>query len=57
MCTSTDCDLPTIGFTAYGGAGNDTITGFNGSDVLVGGAGNDTIVGGGGGSEEEEEHG
>ncbi len=29
----------------YGGAGNDTLTGNNGSDLLVGGAGNDTLLG------------
>ncbi len=44
-CTATDCDLPTIGFTAYGGAGNDTIIGSQAGDHLAGGSGDDTILG------------
>ncbi|MFN0055447.1 MAG: S8 family serine peptidase, partial [Planctomycetales bacterium] len=33
---------------AWGGAGNDTLTGGTAADVLVGGAGNDSLVGGSG---------
>ncbi|UUZ54424.1 hypothetical protein LP419_39755 [Massilia sp. H-1] len=36
------------GITAYGGAGNDTITGSQAGDHLFGGSGNDTIDGQGG---------
>ena len=35
------------GVLFYGGAGNDTLTGGNGADVLVGGDGDDTLVGNG----------
>jgi Ca2+-binding RTX toxin-like protein len=35
-------------FEVYGGAGNDTITGGTGDDILDGGLGNDKIYGGGG---------
>ena len=38
--------LPTVGITAYGGAGNDTIYGSQAGDFLAGGSGDDTIVGG-----------
>ena len=39
-------NLPTIGITAYGGPGNDTIIGSQTGDLLAGGSGNDTISGG-----------
>ena len=38
--------LPTVGFTAYGGAGDDTIIGSAAADFLAGGSGDDTIIGG-----------
>jgi hypothetical protein len=37
--------LPTIGFTAYGGKGDDTIIGSQAGDHLAGGSGNDLIMG------------
>ena len=37
--------LPTVGITAYGGAGNDTIIGSAAGDHLAGGSGNDTVLG------------
>ena len=37
--------LPSIGFTAYGGPGNDTIYGSQAGDHLAGGSGDDLIVG------------
>src|SRR5262249_38338281 len=40
-----DGQLPTIGFTAYGGIGDDTIIGSQAGDHLAGGSGNDTILG------------
>jgi hypothetical protein len=39
-------NLPSIGITAYGGPGNDTIIGTQTGDILAGGSGNDTIMGG-----------
>jgi len=45
-CDLTTCDLPTVGFTAYGGAGDDTIYGSQTGDHLAGGSGNDEIHGG-----------
>ena len=44
-CGPTDCDLPTVGITAYGGAGNDTILGSQTGDHLAGGSGDDLIEG------------
>src|SRR5205823_4197207 len=41
-----DTALPTVGFVAYGGAGDDTIWGSQAADYLVGGSGDDTIYGG-----------
>ena len=41
-------DLPTVGLTIYGGAGNDTIIGSLAGDFLAGGSGDDTILGQGG---------
>ncbi|MGB4272827.1 MAG: calcium-binding protein, partial [Propionicimonas sp.] len=41
-------DLPTVGLTIYGGAGNDTIIGSQAGDHLAGGSGEDTILGQGG---------
>ena len=38
-------NLPTVGFTAYGGAGNDLIIGSQAGDHLAGGSGDDTILG------------
>ncbi|HEX6131212.1 MAG TPA: hypothetical protein VF044_05745 [Actinomycetota bacterium] len=38
-------DLPTVGFTAYGGAGDDLIIGSQAGDHLAGGSGDDTILG------------
>ncbi len=38
--------LPTVGITAYGGAGDDTIYGTQTGDHLAGGSGNDRIYGG-----------
>src|SRR5262249_9490376 len=43
--------LPTVGITAYGGRGDDTILGSAASDFLAGGSGNDTIIGGRGGDQ------
>ncbi|MGY4311159.1 Ca2+-binding RTX toxin-like protein [Bradyrhizobium sp. JR3.5] len=40
-----DGQLPTVGITAYGGAGDDTIIGSQAGDHLAGGSGNDTILG------------
>ena len=40
-----DGQLPTVGLTAYGGAGNDTIIGSQAGDHLAGGSGDDTILG------------
>ncbi|MGY3658239.1 hypothetical protein [Bradyrhizobium sp. USDA 376] len=37
--------LPTVGITAYGGKGDDTIIGSQAGDHLAGGSGNDTIIG------------
>ena len=45
-CDMTTCDLPTVGFTAYGGQGDDTIYGSQTGDHLAGGSGNDEIHGG-----------
>ncbi|HZK06225.1 MAG TPA: hypothetical protein VFC82_10350 [Actinomycetaceae bacterium] len=41
-------DLPTVGLTIYGGAGNDTIIGSQAGDFLAGGSGDDIILGQGG---------
>jgi Ca2+-binding RTX toxin-like protein len=38
-------DLPTVGFVAYGGAGDDLIIGSQAGDHLAGGSGDDTILG------------
>ncbi|MGD8331436.1 MAG: hypothetical protein PVJ49_18535, partial [Acidobacteriota bacterium] len=38
-------DLPTVGFVAYGGEGNDTIYGSQAGDHLAGGSGDDLIYG------------
>jgi len=40
-----DSALPSVGFTAYGGAGNDLIIGSQAGDFLAGGSGDDTILG------------
>src|SRR5581483_3695629 len=40
--------LPSVGFTAYGGRGDDTIFGSQAGDHLAGGSGDDVIFGGGG---------
>ena len=39
------CDLPTVGLTAYGGAGDDLIIGSQTGDHLAGGSGDDVIFG------------
>lgn len=44
-CDTTSCTLPSVGFTAYGGEGNDLIIGSQAGDFLAGGSGNDTILG------------
>ena len=44
-CTAAICTLPTVGFTAYGGSGNDLIIGSQTGDHLAGGSGDDTILG------------
>ena len=46
VCDATCCNLPTVGFTAYGGAGNDLIIGSQAGDHLAGGSGDDEIHGG-----------
>ena len=46
VCDATCSNLPTVGFTAYGGAGDDLIIGSQAGDHLAGGSGNDTIHGG-----------
>jgi Ca2+-binding RTX toxin-like protein len=38
-------DLPTVGFVAYGGEGDDTIIGSQAGDHLAGGSGDDLIMG------------
>ena len=43
--TAPAAPLPTVGFTAYGGAGNDLIIGSQAGDHLAGGSGDDTILG------------
>lgn len=40
-----DADMPSVGITAYGGAGNDLIIGSQAGDHLAGGSGDDTILG------------
>ena len=45
VCTTTACQLPSVGFTAYGGEGNDLIIGSQAGDHLAGGSGDDTILG------------
>ncbi|MGH3371224.1 MAG: hypothetical protein ACRDPR_14630, partial [Nocardioidaceae bacterium] len=37
--------LPSVGFTAYGGEGDDLVIGSQAGDHLAGGSGNDTMVG------------
>ena len=44
-CNTTSCPLPTVGFTAYGGEGDDLIIGSQAGDHLAGGSGDDTILG------------
>ena len=44
-CNSTCTNLPSVGITAYGGAGNDTIVGSQTGDFLAGGSGDDLILG------------
>ncbi len=46
-CNGSGCmpALPTVGFTAYGGEGNDLIIGSQAGDHLAGGSGDDTILG------------
>ena len=44
-CNATTCDLPSVGFTAYGGVGNDLIIGSQTGDHLAGGSGDDEIRG------------
>jgi len=45
-CTDAACtNLPSVGVTIYGGAGNDTIIGSQAGDHLAGGSGDDLILG------------
>jgi Ca2+-binding RTX toxin-like protein len=44
-CTSASCVLPSVGFSAYGGEGNDLIIGSQAGDHLAGGSGDDEIRG------------
>ncbi|HET9436020.1 MAG TPA: Calx-beta domain-containing protein [Candidatus Limnocylindrales bacterium] len=44
-CDLVTCALPSVGFTAYGGAGNDVIFGSQTGDHLAGGSGDDEIHG------------
>src|SRR6185503_14434557 len=46
VCDATCSNLPSVGFTAYGGAGDDIIFGSQAGDHLAGGSGNDEIHGG-----------
>jgi Ca2+-binding RTX toxin-like protein len=48
LAAETDGVLWTVGFSAYGGAGNDTIIGSQAGDHLAGGSGDDFISGQGG---------
>src|SRR5262249_10406263 len=45
-CNATCSNLPTVGFTAYGGGGNDLIIGSQAGDHLAGRSGDDEINGG-----------
>jgi hypothetical protein len=45
LCDETSCDLPSVGFTAYGGEMDDTIIGSQAGDHLAGGSGDDLILG------------
>ncbi len=44
-CNATCSNLPTVGFTAYGGGGDDLIIGSQAGDHLAGGSGDDTLLG------------
>ncbi len=44
-CDAVSCLLPSVGFTAYGGDGDDTIIGSQAGDHLAGGSGDDLILG------------
>ena len=44
-CVPGACALPTVGFTAYGGGGDDLIIGSQTGDHLAGGSGDDEILG------------
>jgi Calx-beta domain/RTX calcium-binding nonapeptide repeat (4 copies) len=44
-CTMASCNLPSVGFTVYGGEGNDLIIGSQTGDHLAGGSGDDEIQG------------
>ena len=43
-----DASQTSVNVTAFGGAGNDSLTGGSGNDVLDGGDGSDTLIGGAG---------
>ena len=45
VCNATCANLPSVGITAYGGAGDDLIIGSQTGDHLAGGSGDDTILG------------
>ena len=45
VCNATCGNLPTVGITAYGGAGDDLVIGSQTGDFLAGGSGNDEIRG------------
>ena len=44
-CDATCSNLPSVGVTIYGGAGDDTIIGSQAGDYLAGGSGDDLILG------------
>ena len=46
LFATADANTTVLGIVAYGGAGNDSITGSQAADHLAGGSGNDTINGG-----------
>jgi len=46
VCDDVDnCNLPSVGFTAYGGEGDDLLIGSQTGDFLAGGSGDDVVLG------------